>query len=213
MENDMPRQTFLNLTEAKRAPILTAALAEFSSHSYEAASINVICRESGIPKGSFYQYFENKYDLYRHLLQLAVQEKTNSLQDSLAMTSGKPMRERLKALYLSGFAFAALHPALAELGNRFAAETSRVVTEPVLKDANEPSSNLFLSLILEAQAVGEIRKEFSVNAILMLLFSVNAQIAEAVKGERGADAATDTISRATTLLDELMIMVFEGIGV
>ena len=97
------------------------------------------------------------------------------------MTSGKPMRERLKALYLSGFAFAALHPALAELGNRFAAETSRVVTEPVLKDANEPSSNLFLSLILEAQAVGEIRKEFSVNAILMLLFSVNAQIAEAVK--------------------------------
>lgn len=208
----MPKQTFLNLPIGKREPILASALAEFSSHSYESASINVICRESGIPKGSFYQYFENKYDLYRYLLQVAVREKNAQLHTSLQHSVGKSVRIRFKELYAAGFAFSAAHPLLAELGKRFASETSPEVVGPIVKDAAEPSAEVFLALIREAQTSGEIRAELSPENVVLLLFALNAQVAEIVKPARGAGMESEAASKADVLLDAMLHMVFEGIG-
>ena len=208
----MPKQTFMNLPAGKREPILASALAEFSSHSYESASINVICREAGIPKGSFYQYFENKYDLYRYLLQAAVREKNTQLHTSLRHSAGKSVRIRFRELYSAGFAFSAAHPLLAELGNRFASETAPEVIDPIVKDAAEPSAEVFLALIREAQSSGEIRAELSAEHVLMLLFALNAQVAEIVKPARGAGMESEAASKADVLLDALLNMVFEGIG-
>lgn len=67
----MPKQTFFNLPEEKKERLLNAAYQEFSSVSLDEASINAIIHESDISRGSFYQYFEDKEDLYfycAHLL-------------------------------------------------------------------------------------------------------------------------------------------------
>lgn len=60
----MIHQTFFNLPEEKRERILRSAVREFNSHSYEKSSINRILESIQIPKGSFYQYFDSKEDLY-----------------------------------------------------------------------------------------------------------------------------------------------------
>ncbi len=64
----MPRDTFLRLPQEKRERILEAAWREFEAVPFADASINRIVRAAGIPRGSFYQYFEDKTDLFRHLL-------------------------------------------------------------------------------------------------------------------------------------------------
>lgn len=64
----MPSQTFLNLPKEKQKTLLHAAIKEFTNVSYEDVSINRIIKEAGIPRGSFYMYFENKEDLYFYLL-------------------------------------------------------------------------------------------------------------------------------------------------
>lgn len=64
----MPKPTFHNLPEDKRQRILEAAIDEFATASFEAASVNRIVRAAGIAKGSFYQYFDGMLDLYRHLV-------------------------------------------------------------------------------------------------------------------------------------------------
>ncbi|MBK7453960.1 MAG: TetR/AcrR family transcriptional regulator [Anaerolineales bacterium] len=61
----MPKQTFLNLPEEKRNFIINAAADEFAEYGFEAASINRIVANSKISKGSFYQYFEDKADVFR----------------------------------------------------------------------------------------------------------------------------------------------------
>lgn len=66
----MPKQTFFNLSEEKKSRLLEAAYAEFSKVSLEEASINVIVQQSDISRGSFYQYFEDKEDLYFYCLYL-----------------------------------------------------------------------------------------------------------------------------------------------
>ena len=64
----MPTSTFFRLPEEKRERLMDAAWEEFTSTGYNDASINRIIQKARIPRGSFYQYFEDKDDLFWHLL-------------------------------------------------------------------------------------------------------------------------------------------------
>jgi AcrR family transcriptional regulator len=71
----MPKQTFFNLPLEKRNTILNAAVEEFADYGLENASTNRIVKNSGIAKGSFYQYFEDKQDVFMYLLSVIEQEE------------------------------------------------------------------------------------------------------------------------------------------
>lgn len=64
----MPTSTFENLSDDKKERIIAGAMKEFSSHSLNNASISNIVKYSQISRGSFYQYFEDKDDLYLYLI-------------------------------------------------------------------------------------------------------------------------------------------------
>lgn len=64
----MPSETFFRLPEEKRARLMDAAWDEFTTVRFSDASINKIIRAAGIPRGSFYQYFEDKDDLFAYLV-------------------------------------------------------------------------------------------------------------------------------------------------
>ena len=63
----MPLPTWDNLAEDKRDRVLTAAAAEFGRCGFSSGSLNTIAREAGIAKGSLFQYFGDKLDLYAHV--------------------------------------------------------------------------------------------------------------------------------------------------
>lgn len=60
----MPKDTFNNLNDEKKERIFHAAVQEFSHRRFSEASINQIVKNARIPKGSFYQYFSGKEDIY-----------------------------------------------------------------------------------------------------------------------------------------------------
>lgn len=60
----MPTTTWHNLEPARRERVLRAAMAEFGRHGYSTGSLNVIAREAGVAKGSLFQYFADKRDLF-----------------------------------------------------------------------------------------------------------------------------------------------------
>lgn len=64
----MPKETFYRLPDEKRERIMAAAEREFLENSFEAASINRIIKETAIPRGSFYQYFEDKKDIFLYIV-------------------------------------------------------------------------------------------------------------------------------------------------
>lgn len=63
----MPKQTFYNLSEEKKNIIINAAKKEFSENNFYEATIKKIIKDAGIPRGSFYQYFDSKEDLFLFL--------------------------------------------------------------------------------------------------------------------------------------------------
>ena len=66
----MPKDTFFHLPQEKRHLIENVAIEEFAENSLHSASVNAIVSNAGIAKGSFYQYFENLEDLYKHVLNI-----------------------------------------------------------------------------------------------------------------------------------------------
>lgn len=58
----MPKKTFGNISEEKQERIKKAILKEFLMVPLEGASIKNIVNDAAIPRGSFYQYFEDKED-------------------------------------------------------------------------------------------------------------------------------------------------------
>lgn len=84
----MPSNTFLNLPEDKQTRLMDAASREFAAKPYNEASINQIIRDAGIPRGSFYMYFQDKEELFRYLVHGYVEQLLMVLEESLLREGG-----------------------------------------------------------------------------------------------------------------------------
>ncbi len=65
----MPKETFFNLPDDKRNKIINAARDEFTEHQFNKARVSNIIKNACIPRGSFYQYFEDLEDLFFYLIE------------------------------------------------------------------------------------------------------------------------------------------------
>ena len=84
----MPKATFFNLKEEKKQILIDAAKKEFSRVSLYDASISNILKTAGIPRGSFYQYFEDKEDAFFYLLNEHARERHEHLISNLKKFEG-----------------------------------------------------------------------------------------------------------------------------
>jgi AcrR family transcriptional regulator len=84
----LPKLTFFNLPENKRKVLIDAAENEFARVPLYEASIANIVKSAGIPRGSFYQYFENKDDLYFYLLDEKLKEGKEHFLTMLEVHNG-----------------------------------------------------------------------------------------------------------------------------
>jgi AcrR family transcriptional regulator len=75
----MAKKTFHHLSEDKKSRFLQVSLSEFADRTYDSASVTGIVKELEIAKGSVYQYFQNKKDLWLFL-------KTHSEKKRLSYT-------------------------------------------------------------------------------------------------------------------------------
>ncbi|MGN1297573.1 MAG: TetR family transcriptional regulator [Clostridia bacterium] len=84
----MPKSTFFNLKQEKIEKIEKALIKEFSRNSFEQASISNIIREAKIPRGSFYQYFEDKEDAIKYVIKKFIILEHNKIYNFLLETKG-----------------------------------------------------------------------------------------------------------------------------
>lgn len=62
--NVMPKDTFINLPIEKQEKVMRSAINEFIKNGFEKANVGDIAKNAGVAKGSIYQYFENKKELF-----------------------------------------------------------------------------------------------------------------------------------------------------
>ncbi|NJL57272.1 TetR/AcrR family transcriptional regulator [bacterium] len=111
----MPSQTFFNLSAVRRQIIIDEAIAEFANHSYEAASISRIVSQTKIAKGSFYQYFKDKQDLYLYLVDWALEERRAFIASANLPSIQAGFFVYLRALFQANLEFQLANPAFTQI--------------------------------------------------------------------------------------------------
>lgn len=79
----MPSVTWWNLEQRKRQLIIDASLTEFATYDIQRASLSNIVKCLGIAKGSMYQYFSDKEELYLYILKYANEQLINQLRNRI----------------------------------------------------------------------------------------------------------------------------------
>lgn len=70
----MPSERFKRLPEEKQKKIRDACMAEYTRTTIEKASLNRMIEEAGISRGSFYTYFDSKWDVLGYLCENFINE-------------------------------------------------------------------------------------------------------------------------------------------
>ncbi len=92
----MPKETFYHLNVEKREKIEKAIQNELGRTSFEKASVSRIIKEAHIPRGSFYQYFEDKEDAIQYIIKNYLQLEKVTIKRILIETKGNLFETAIK---------------------------------------------------------------------------------------------------------------------
>jgi len=165
----MPKQTFFNLPREKKNRIIHAAVDEFAEYTYLKSSINRIIERADISKGSFYQYFENKKDLYKYIIECASQKKMEFLNDKLSSYEDLPFFELLRDLFIASIEFKKSYPQLSEIGDRLLSGANEELKDEIYADSKPKSNQFFKKLLRKGIAEGELDAEIDIDFTAFIL--------------------------------------------
>jgi AcrR family transcriptional regulator len=164
----MPKQTFLNLPEEKRKVIIDAAIEEFAEYGLENASTNRIVANSGISKGSFYQYFEDKQDVFMYLLTVIEQEKTDFFKDKHPPGGNLDTFQYFRWMIKAGMEFDTTNPLLTQAVSRVLFGEGLYYGQ-TFSDLRERSSKALQAMIEQAIDNGEVDPSVDVDLAVMIM--------------------------------------------
>ncbi|MEZ4236199.1 MAG: TetR/AcrR family transcriptional regulator [Myxococcota bacterium] len=152
----MPRPTFDRLAPDKRARFVDAALDEFARHRFAEASVSRIVARLGIAKGSVYQYFDDKVDLFRWLV---AEHGRRRAELAGAMPAEGTVWERLAAAYRAGVAEWQGDPRWARIGLRSLEPTDEPRLEALRREHQAAVASFLEALLRQGQAEGQVRDD------------------------------------------------------
>jgi AcrR family transcriptional regulator len=173
----MPKQTFFNLPTAKRQTILDIAIEEFAENDYHNASISRIVARAGIAKGSFYQYFEDKRDLYLYLIQLAVEEKQRFFAANPPPEPATGIFDLLRWMFRAGLDFQFSNPQLARVGVR-AIHEDAPLPAGFRAAVQDSSMAFFRSLVERGMAQGDIDAGLDPDLVAFVFNAIMTQLGD-----------------------------------
>ena len=157
----MPKQTFFNLPQKKRQKIEQAALDEFSEYGFDNSNMNRIVAQSQIAKGSFYQYFDDKKDLYLHLIDTLVARKASLFETLINNFRQNSFSKNLEELFRIGLEFADSDPKYYRLSEDSAYKNPAFIQEFVDK-YNPMAVDIYAQLLNYANETGELHKDVNI---------------------------------------------------
>jgi len=91
--------TFRRLPPVRKSQIYRTALRLFAEYGYDGLAVDRLCREAGISKGSFFQYFETKSHLLEFVLLAFDRRVAEWVREIRAQETATLARERLASLF------------------------------------------------------------------------------------------------------------------
>lgn len=169
----MPTVTWARLDPARRAAVVEAAEAEFGAHGFSRGSLNVIARRGGVAKGSLFQYFADKRDLYAYIVDVASERVRSSIEGSIReLDSGRPFFDFLTDLLDAWVVYFADHPQDRSLHAAAILEVDIEARVSVRTVVHRHYLEILRPLVRDAHLRGDLRADSDTDALLSLLLMI-----------------------------------------
>lgn len=200
---------------AKRQRIVDLALVEFAQNEYETASISRLVAQAGIAKGSFYQYFENKEDLYTYLLALGTEAKAQFLGNN-PPDPDMGIFAFIRWLSKAGIQFELTQPQLSQIGYR--ALRSGSLPAELQAQAQAGAAVFFRDLVKQGQANGDIAPELDSDLVAFLFNVIFSELGSyLLKRVQQTESQIDgrsffELPETSRLFDQVLQILEAGLG-
>jgi AcrR family transcriptional regulator len=174
----MPTVTWARLDAKRRSAVIEAAEAEFGAHGFSGGSLNVIARRAGVAKGSLFQYFADKRDLYAFIADVGSQRVRTYMEDRIReLGSGRPFFEFLTDLLDDWVAYFADHPRERSLHAASSFEVDTDARISVRSVIHRHYLEVLRPLVRDAHQRGDLRPDSDTEALLSLLLMIFPHLA------------------------------------
>lgn len=204
----MPKDTFFNLPQEKQHRILEISLEEFYTLGYEKASISRIVETAGIAKGSFYQYFEGKEDLFRHLVQVARDQQLVFMNKLLEGAGNLPFFQLLETLLKGNLAFWKNNPRLYLVIEGFMKSSDAALKEIIMGENIKVSDQFNQQILSEAAAKNEIRPVMNIAFTAHALTSLSQSMVDYLRSKNMEMSSMDAQAFDEMVKEMLMFLKY-----
>lgn len=199
----MPKNTFFNLDSEKQEQILNAGLDLFANLPYKKVSIDKIVEKASIPKGSFYQYFSNKDDFYKHLFKTISLEKKQVLEASFEQLKEQSFTDCMRSMYQAGMTFD--HEKPKDLKDRFLFECKKDLQEVILEEMINESNKIIEDILIHYQDKGQIKSTINIKLTAEMLTALSIHFGKSLQK---SNASQEELLKT---IDDMLRVIEEGV--
>ena len=207
------KQTFRNLQADKQRRITEAAVQEFAEYGFKQASVNRIVNETGIAKGSLYQYFAGKEALYLHVFTEFIELVKQTVKEKESTDNGEVF-SRIRYVINTGIEFIKSHPEYFRLYTRLLSEEESPNRAELLAQVRFFPIEYFEPLIRKGQDDGSIRTDVSVRLIVFMIDAVLDRFLLAISsGQDNETICQSDPGKSEILIDQIIKLLESGMAV
>lgn len=178
----MPKNTFYNLDEDKREQIKTAFLREFSMHAFDSASITEVVKQLGIAKGSIYQYFNDKLDLFIYLIDECSSVKSKYI-NHIKRDNYDNFWSYFRELYLQGYQFDYENPLESHFLHNLVQNLNSPSIANLFAEMQQQTVEGFTSMVKKEVDLKLFRNDIPPGTMGFMLYKVGISIQEQLEYE------------------------------
>src|SRR5690242_4090561 len=170
----MVRPRFAKLPATQQQAILGAALDEFAAYGFYDASLNRVIEAAGISKGSMYYYFDDKEDLFAHLVRVEFERLFAALGAVALPPEPGPdaFWSAVQAYYLDAMAAMAARPQLAALVRGWLAASDNPALQRAQHDMEQEILPAVEHVLAMGQAAGAVRDDLPTGLLIAVVLGM-----------------------------------------
>jgi AcrR family transcriptional regulator len=166
----MPRNTFERIPEEKRERFLREAARLFAEAGFDRTDMAELARRAQVAKGSVYDYFDSKEDLYLYVCRDGLERSRRAVYGEIDQ-HGDVYRQ-LRHIFLQGMVFADTHPEYVAMYVNIAAAGMEKFADQVSLEVEQRTADYLKRLIREGIAQGLVRPDVNVNLVAFVINSL-----------------------------------------
>ena len=163
---------FNHLPAEKKSRITDAFISEFAKKGFRAASMNKIVEQAGISKGSLFNYFTSKNQLFMYAYKVAFERVKEYLREVRDETKDQEFFTRFQKVMEAGVRFIRKHPNLARIYYRILYTGDSPEGVAILQEIHAESMKFIGSFVEQGVERGEISAAIDVDKASFILESV-----------------------------------------